>query len=103
MSAVNGKLELSVGRTTNFLGKPKLKKLVNFFKRNKEVTSNLKVKMVDNDTIRLIDLMSNKANDQIEISITKDDPKTFNKILNAINFVFDAALDTTFDKCKKIV
>lgn len=103
MSAVNGKIELSVGRTNNYLGKPKLKQLVNFFKRNKEVTNNLKVKMQDDDTIRLIDLINNKANDEIEISVTKDDPKTFNKILNAMNAVFDVALSITFDKCKKIL
>ena len=103
MSAVNGKIELSVGRTSNFLGKPKLKQLVDFFKRNKGITNNLKVKMVDGDTIRLIDLLSNKANDQIEISVTKDDPKTFNKITNAMNSVFDVALDATFEKCKKVI
>lgn len=101
--AVNGKIELSVGRTSNFLGKYKLKQLVDFFKRNRGITSSLKVKMLDSDTIRLIDLLSNKANDQIEISVTKDDPKTFNKIINAMNAVFDVALDTTFEKCKKII
>ncbi|MHC1683667.1 MAG: DUF6731 family protein [Clostridiaceae bacterium] len=103
ISAINGKIELSVGRTNNFLGKHKLKQLVNFFKKNRNITSNLKVKMLDGDTIRLIDLLNNKASDQIEISVTKDDPKTFNKILNAMNAVFDVALDNTFEKCKKIV
>jgi hypothetical protein len=103
MSAINGKIELSVGRSNNFLGKPKLKQLVDFFRRNKEITSNLKVKMLDDDTIRLIDLLSNKASDQFEISVTKDDPKTFNKILSALNAIFDVALTTTFEKCKTIV
>lgn len=102
MSAVNGKLELSVGRTKNFLSKHKLRNLVSFFKKNKDITRNLKVKMFDGDTIRLIDLLSNKADDQIQISVTKDDPKTFKKILNAMNAVFDTALETTFEKCKKI-
>ncbi|ENK0839248.1 DUF6731 family protein [Clostridium botulinum] len=103
ISAVNGKIELSVGRSTNFLGKFKLKQLVNFFKKNQGITRSLKVKMLDNDTIRLIDLLSNKANDKIQISVTKDDPKTFNKILNSMNAVFDVALNETFEKCKKII
>ncbi|MEQ8154923.1 MAG: DUF6731 family protein [Clostridiaceae bacterium] len=103
ISAINGKLELNVGRTKNFLGKYKLKKIVDFFKKNKDVTSNLKVKMFDGDTIRLIDLLNNKASDEIQISVTKDDPRTFNKILNALNYVFDQALTTTFEKCKKII
>ncbi|MFT8352927.1 DUF6731 family protein [Clostridium saccharoperbutylacetonicum] len=103
MSAINGKLELSVGRTKNYLGKYQLKQLVNFFKRNKEITNNLKVKMVDNDTVRLIDLLNNKANDQVEITVTKSDPKTFDKILNAMDSIFDVALVETFDKCNIFV
>ncbi|MBZ9633213.1 DUF6731 family protein [Clostridium sp. FP1] len=103
MSALNGKIELSVGRGKSFLGKAALKQFVNFFKKHKEITSNLKVKMVDDDTIRLIDLLSNKASDEFEISVTKDDPKTFKKILNALNAIFDTALTTTLEKCKKII
>lgn len=103
MSAVNGKVELSVGRTKNFLGKHNLKDIIDFFKRNKSITSNLKVKMIDNDTIRLIDLLNNKASDEVDITITKDDPKTFNKILSVMDSVFDVALKETFDKCNMFI
>lgn len=103
MSAINGKIELSVGRTKNFLGKYKLKEIVDFFKKNKDITNNLKVKMVDNDTVRIIDLLNNKVNDQVEITITKTDPKTFDKILNSMDSIFDVALVETFDKCNMFV
>lgn len=103
LSAINGKLEFGVGRSKSFLTKRKLKSLVNFFKKNNDITNTLKVKMVDNDTIRLIDLLNNKASDEIEISVTKEDPKTFDKILNSMNSVFDTALDETFEKCKVFV
>lgn len=103
MSAVNGKIELSVGRSKNFLGKHNLKDIIDFFKRNKGITSNLKVKMIDNDTIRLIDLLNNKASDEVDITITKDDPKTFNKILSVMDSVFDVALEETFDKCNMFI
>ncbi len=103
LSAINGKIELNVGRTKEVLFKEKLKKLVEFFNKNREVTKNLKVKMVDHDNIRLIDLLNNKVNDDINISISKEDPKTFNKILDAMDVKFDFALGETFDKCKTFV
>ncbi|MBP3916101.1 DUF6731 family protein [Clostridium sp.] len=103
MSATTGKLEFGVGRSKNLLGKPQLRKLVDFFKKHNEITANLKVKMVDEDTIRLIDLINNKVDDDVEITITKDDPKTFKKILNAMDSVLDTAKKETFDKCSKYI
>ncbi len=103
LSAINGKIELNVGRTKQVLFKQKLKGLVEFFKMNKEVTKNLKVKMVDHDNVRLIDLLNNKVTDDIDISISKEDPKTFNKILDAMDVKFDFALGEIFDKCKTFV
>ena len=103
ISALNGKIELSVGRSNNYLQKSKLKTLVDFFKKNPKCTKNLKVKMLDVDTIRMIDLLNNKVNDEITISITKDDPKTFTKIFNAMDAAFDSAISETFDKCNIFV
>lgn len=101
LSAVSGKIELSVGREKSFLKKSKLKKIVEFFISNPHITNTLKVKMVEgNDGVRLIDLLNNKVNDEIEIVVTKDQPKTFTKILNAMNIKFDEALEETFEKCK---
>lgn len=99
MSAINGKLELNVGRTKQYLGKFSLKNIVNFFKSNREITKGLKVKMVDNDIIRVIDLLNNKVTDNAEIAVTKTDPKTFDKILYSMNSNFDVALEEVFDKC----
>lgn len=103
ISAISGKLELTVGRSKTFLEKIKLKELAGFFKRNKEVTKSLKVKVLDDGTVRILDLLNNKVNDDFEINVTKSDPKTFDKILNAMNSVFDVALENTFDKCKDLI
>lgn len=99
LSAINGKIELNVGRKKNFLVKKSLRVLVDFFKKNPEVTNSLKVKMIDDDGIRFIDLIHNKVMDKKDIVVTKEDPKTFNKILNVMNLGFDEALEETFDKC----
>lgn len=101
MSAINGKVELNVGRSKNFLNKNKLKKLVTIFKNDTDVTKNLKVKMYDGDTIKLIDLLNNKVYNNCQILITKDDPKTFKKILDQMDSAFDIAVKESFDKCKK--
>ncbi|HFD2045139.1 TPA: DUF6731 family protein [Clostridium perfringens] len=103
LSAINGKIELNVGRQKNFLVKKRLKSLVNFFKKNPEVTKSLKVKMIDEDGIRFIDLINNKVVDKKDIIVTKEDPKTFDKILNVMNLAFDEALEETFDKCVMFV
>lgn len=103
ISAISGKVELSVGRSKNFLKKIQLKELAGFFKRNKSVTKSLKVKVLDDGTIRVLDLLNNKVNDDFDINVTKSDPKTFYKILNGMHSVFDVALENTFDKCKKLV
>lgn len=99
LSAVNGKVELNVGRKKSFLVKKSLKTLVDFFKKNPDVTSSLKVKMIDDDGIRFIDLIHNKVSDKQDIIVTKDEPKTFNKILSVMNSCFNEALEETFDKC----
>lgn len=103
LSAINGKLELSVGRNKKFLEKFSLKNLSTIFKNNPDVTNTLKVKMLDSDNIRIIDLLNNKAYDDIEICITKSDPKTFLKILNAMDAIFDISLESKFDKCKDYI
>lgn len=104
ISAINGKIELGVGRAKKYLGKEKLKELASFFKKNREITNTLKVKMLeDYDSIRLIDLLNNKVYDQFEISVTKDDPKTFGKILSSMHSVFDVALDEIFEKCNVFI
>ena len=99
MNALNGKFEFNVGRKKSFLNKHILKKFVDFFKRNHELTNTLKVKMVEDDTISLIDLLNYKVISEIQISVTKSDPKTFDKILNAMDAKFDVDLKETFDKC----
>ena len=83
LNALNGKVELSVGnKKDHFLDKMNLKSIIKFFKKNSEKTKTLKVRMLDNDTIRTIDLISNKVYDDIEIEVSKSDPKTFEKILS---------------------
>ncbi|WP_455803977.1 DUF6731 family protein [Clostridium butyricum] len=100
MNALNGKFEFNVGRKTDYLNKNKLKSIVDFFKRNKKSTSSLKVKMIEDGTINLIDLLNYKVISQVKISVTKSDPKTFDKILKAMDSKFDFDLEETFDKCK---
>lgn len=100
MNALNGKIEFNVGRKTEYLNKNKLKRIVDFFKRNKKSTSSLKVKMIEDGTINLVDLLNYKVISEIKISVTKSDPKTFDKILKAMDVKFDFDLEATFDKCK---
>lgn len=99
MNALNGKFEFNVGRKKSFLNKHILKGFVDFFKRNRDLTSTLKVKMVEDENINLIDLLNYKVISEIQISVTKADPKTFDKILNAMDLKFDFDLNETFDKC----
>lgn len=103
VAALSGKIELSVGRAKSFLQKNKLKDIVRSLKNNEKCTKSLKVKMVDHDTIRLIDLLNNKVSDDCQISITKNDPKTFKKIFDSMDSAFDSAIDETFDKCNKFI
>lgn len=103
MNALNGKFEFNVGRKKSFLNKHILKNFVDFFKRNSELTNTLKVKMVEDDTISLIDLLNYKVTSEIQISVTKSDPKTFDKILKAMDAKFDVDLNETFDKCIKYI
>lgn len=44
--------------------------------------------MVDNDTVRLIDLIHYKFEDEITIIISKDGPKTFDKIFRQMEDAF---------------
>lgn len=99
LSALNGKIELSVGKKKTFLEKIQLRGIVDFFKKHNDITKTLKVKMIDDDTIRIIDLINNKVFDSANISITKDDPKTFDKILDVIDSYLKSALAETFNKC----
>lgn len=103
LSALNGRIELGVGRTKSFLEKLKLRETVNLLKGNNKCTKGLKVKMQDHDTIRIIDLLSNKVNDDCQISITKNDPKTFQKIFDSMDSAFDSAVVETFNKCNKFI
>lgn len=99
LSAVNGKIEFGVGRKKKFLSKENLKYLVECFRKNNGVISSLKVKRATEDSIRIIDLLSNKVYDPIEIVVTKDDPKTFDKILYQMDCAFSNALENTFNNC----
>lgn len=103
MNALNGKVEFNVGRKTKYLNKSKLKQLVDFFKKNRESTNSLKVKIIEDGTISLIDLLNYKVKSEIKISVTKSNPKTFDKILKAMDLKFDFDLEETFDKCKTYV
>ncbi|WP_346888350.1 DUF6731 family protein [Clostridium sp. UBA1056] len=96
LNALNGKIELGVGRyQSKFLQKKTLKSIVEFFKQHLNITKSLKIKMVDGDVIRVIDLINYKVNDEIKINVTKEDPKTFDKILTQMNAKFDFSLDDT--------
>lgn len=103
LSALNGKIELNVGRNKRlFLDKITLKDFVSLFK-NKQYTKTLKVKMVDNDTIRLIDLINNKVYDEFSITIKKDDPKTFKKILDPMDISLSTSLNGVLSSTEKII
>ncbi len=96
LNALNGKVELNVGRyQSKFLKKKTLKSIVNFFKQHLNITKSLKIKMVEGDVIRIIDLINYKVDDEIKISVSKEDPKTFDKILTQMNAKFDLSLDGT--------
>ena len=100
LEAVSGKIELGVSRhKSKFLNKNKLKDIVGFFKNHPTLTRGLKVKVYENDTIRLIDLIDNKIQSEITISISVDDPKTFNKILNPMNDYLDTVLREDLNRC----
>ena len=104
LEAVSGKIELGVGRSKlKFLKKNPLKDIVGFFKNHPKLAKGLKVKVVENGTIRLIDLIENKIYHDINIAITSDDPKTFNKILDLMDAHMDLAIDECLDKCNAIV
>lgn len=95
LNAITGKAEFGVGRSNKKLDKAPLSKLVNLCKQHRDSIQTLKVKMVDNDTIRVIDLINCKLEDEITIFVSKEDPKTFNKILNQISDVFPVTLEET--------
>lgn len=102
LGALQGKVELSVGRNkSHFLTKPSLKDISDFFKKNK-LSSSIKVKVYENDSIRLIDLIDDKLYDEFEIEVTKDDVKTFEKILNPMSEKFIYTLDHSLEKCNII-
>ena len=101
MAAINGKVELNVGRTKGHLNKSNLGPVTRFLKKDKNVTKSLKVKMTDGDTIRVIDLLNNKVYHEFKITVTKDQPKTFQRILDEMNASFDNAINECFDKCAK--
>lgn len=102
LGALQGKIELSVGRKKDhFLTKHSLKDISDFFKINK-LSSSIKVKVYENDTIRLIDLVNDKLNDEFEIEVRKDDVKTFEKILKPMAEKFIHTLEHDLEKCNKI-
>ena len=85
------------------MNKEKLKRIVGFFKKYPTLTKGLKVKVFENDSIRLIDLIENKVCNDISISIAKDDPKTFDKILNPMNDYIDTVIKEDLDKCNVLM
>lgn len=102
LGALQGKVELSVGRSkSHFLTKRSLKDISDFFKKNK-LSSSIKVKVYEDDSIRLIDLINDKLYDEFEIEVTKDDVKTFEKILNPMSTKFIHTLKHDLKKCNKI-
>lgn len=104
LGAITGKVELGVGRSKyKFLNKEKLKRIVEFFKKYPTLAKGLKVKVFENDSIRLIDLIENKVCNDISISIAKDDPKTFDKILNPMNDYIDTVIKEDLDKCNVLM
>ncbi|SHK37538.1 hypothetical protein SAMN02745248_02394 [Hathewaya proteolytica DSM 3090] len=103
--SINGatlKLEINIGRSRQiFLQKSGLKKLVNMMKRDEKIFPTLKVKMLDDGEIRVIDLINYKLDDTIEINVSKGDPKTFDKILLQMNAKFDLTLGKRIGKIIK--
>lgn len=92
LNSISGKLEFSIGRSSNGLNKNVLRNLVNKAKEHIGLIKSIKIKLSDHDTIRLVDLVHNKIEDTITINVTKDDPKTFEKILTQMNAAFDVTL-----------
>ncbi len=97
--ALSAKIELSVGRSNYKLDKGMLRGLMSFFKKNPDKIGNLKMRRYNGDEIRTIDLVNNKVTDEISISTTKDDPKRFSKIIDAMNYQFNNSLDNIFENC----
>lgn len=97
--ALSAKIQLSVGRSNYKLDKGMLRGLKGFFKKNPDKIGNLKMRRYNGDEIRTIDLVNNKITDEITISTTKDDPKRFSKIIDAMNRRFNNSLDDIFKNC----
>lgn len=93
IGAITGKIELGVGRSKKFLSKENLSSLIRFFKVNKTKNSCLKLKILDADGIRTIDLISNKVYDELSITISSTDPKNFEKILRPMEIAFRDRLE----------
>lgn len=118
LGAINGKIELGVGRSkNNFLEKVNLKEVATFFKKYHRYSSGFKVKVLERkkseeftkdatqedkepkDSIRMIDLIQNKICSEFSISITRKDKKTFEKILNPMDAHFDCVIEKTLKDC----
>ena len=100
ISALTSKIELGVGdKKDKFLSKSTLKEIVSFSLKNKEITRTLNLKFTDGNDITMLDFLTNKVTGEIAIKISKDDPKTFKKILNQMNADLDRAKDGVFKNC----
>lgn len=101
--AIGGKLELTVGRSKSFLNKDSLVEFIDKLTPFKDHTKTLKVKAVaGQDEVRFIDLISNKLTSDAYITVSKDDPKTFDKIICAIDDDFESVLTNELKYCKII-
>ena len=100
ISALTSKIELGVGdKKDKFLSKSTLKEIVSFSLKNKKITRTLNLKFKDGNDITILDFLTNKVTGEIIIKISKDDPKTFIKILNQMNVDLDNAKNGVFKNC----
>ncbi|NKF05313.1 hypothetical protein J1C67_14600 [Clostridium gasigenes] len=104
IGALNGKVELSVGREkSNYLFKGKVGQLLNFLIENKKYASSLKLKVIDKDGVRLIDLINNKVFDEFYMTVSKGDPKAVSKIMNPMITLFEKKLDGELKMLNNVV
>ena len=71
-----------------------IKNSLKFLKKNKSELTSLKIKLSEDGSIRIIDLINNKLSSEFKIDVTKADPKTFEKILQPMYGSFDWIIKT---------
>ena len=102
IGALGGKIEFNVGRSrSTFLDKVGINNIVKTLKGFKGNTT-LKLKIIQGDCVRTIDLISDKVCSTGIIFVSKEDPKTFDKIISTMQEKFEEALTNELEYCKKI-